>query len=724
MASHGRVTLPIESGMDEKLKEILQRWGADAVRNSDGTALPDSLQELNAKVYSTYFPTRNDQQWAKDHPEQLQQLYLMTPHTTAADETLEIELMYGYFREQIKIDTDHDPKTWWEVIDRTTGQVVDPASWDFDAAKETVTIRGAKKFHSYTVTFLIWQIWDPTQMYNHITNNWGDKPHEIPYDARQPETRAHILQYMEQWLQENKQVDVVRFTTFFYHFTLFFNQYAKEKFVDWFGYTTTVSPLALEQFEQEFGYKLRPEHIVDQGYHNTPFRNPSKEYRDWLKFQQKFVCELVRELVELTHKEGREAIMFLGDNWIGTEPYGELFPSTGLDAVVGSVGNGATLRMISDIPGVKYTEGRFLPYFFPDVFHEGGNPTAEAIDNWVKARRAILRKPVDRIGYGGYLSLAVQFPDFVDCIENICNEFRTIYDRISGTKAYAPKFKVAVLNAWGKLRSWQTNMVAHALWYKKIYTYLGVIESLSGMAVDVEFISFDDIKASGIPADIGVIINAGDAGTAWSGHDFWADEDVIFKVKEFVHNGGGFIGIGDPSAYQHQGRFFQMSDVLGVDKEVGYTLSYTKYDQENAPDHFILEGQNGPIDCGEKVEFIRTVSEKTQIVQMQRGDIAVAVNEFGQGRSVYLGGLPYSPSNTRLLLRSIYWAAGAENELTTWYCDNIETECAAYLETGWVIVVNNSLEPQTTKLYKDANTFVEVSLETGGHQWFRAEDIK
>ena len=32
-------------------------------------------------------------------------------------------------------------------------------------------------------------------------------------------------------------------------------------------------------------------------------------------------------------------------------------------AVVGSVGNGATLRLISDIPGVKYTEGRFLPYF-------------------------------------------------------------------------------------------------------------------------------------------------------------------------------------------------------------------------------------------------------------------------------------------------------------------------------------------------------------------------
>ena len=52
--------------------------------------------------------------------------------------------------------------------------------------------------------------------------------------------------------------------------------------------------------------------------------------------------------------------MFLGDHFIGTEPYMPEFASIGLDAVVGSVGNGSTLRLISDIPGVKYTEGRFL----------------------------------------------------------------------------------------------------------------------------------------------------------------------------------------------------------------------------------------------------------------------------------------------------------------------------------------------------------------------------
>ena len=54
----------------------------------------------------------------------------------------------------------------------------------------------------------------------------------------------------------------------------------------------------------------------------------------------------------------------------------------------------------------------------------------EAKENWVTARRAILRKPIDRIGYGGYLKLALQFPEFVDYVESVCNEFRELYENI------------------------------------------------------------------------------------------------------------------------------------------------------------------------------------------------------------------------------------------------------------------------------------------------------
>ena len=112
----------------------------------------------------------------------------------------------------------------------------------------------------------------------------------------------------------------------------------------------------------------------------------------WGYFSRR-VSQKAAELVAITHDEGREAIMFLGDNWIGTEPYGPYFPAINLDAVVGSVGSAATCRMISDIPGVRYTEGRFLPYFFPDVFNPEGDPIGEAVVSWAQARRAIVRKP-------------------------------------------------------------------------------------------------------------------------------------------------------------------------------------------------------------------------------------------------------------------------------------------------------------------------------------------
>ena len=166
-------------------------------------------------------------------------------------------------------------------------------------------------------------------------------------------------------------MNVIRYTTFFHQFTLIFDELKREKYVDWYGYSASVSPYILEQFEREAGYRFRPEYIIDQGYYNNQYRVPGKEFLDFQAFQRREVAKLAKELVDITHECGKEAMMFLGDHWIGTEPFMPEFASIGLDAVVGSVGNGSTLRLISDIPGVKYTEGRFLPYFFPDTFHEG-----------------------------------------------------------------------------------------------------------------------------------------------------------------------------------------------------------------------------------------------------------------------------------------------------------------------------------------------------------------
>ena len=706
----GRVTLPSESNFLNETKEMLDRWGADALRDSDGTKLDAATKALDAKIYTTYFVARGHNEFAQEHMDECQQMLLMSKHNVATENTVTIDFLDGYYREQVVADYVHDPKKWWEVIDRTTGEVVPVSCWEVDQDKDLVTIKDAVPFHEYTVSFFVYAIWDPTQMYNHITNNWGDKPHDIPFDVRQANSCAFAKDYLKQWLIDNPDTDVVRFTTFFYHFTLVFNDQAKEKFVDWFGYGATVSIKALEEFEQEYGYALRPEDIVDNGYYNSTFRVPTRAYRDYMDFIQRFVAKKAKELVEITHEAGREAMMFLGDNWIGTEPYGPYFEDIGLDAVVGSVGGGATLRLISDIPGVKYTEGRFLPYFFPDTFYEGNDPCIEAIDNWLSARRALMRNPVDRIGYGGYLSLAYKFPKFVDYIEKVTDEFRLIYDNVKGKKAYCG-LKVGILNSWGKIRSWQPYMVAHALWYKQTYSYFGILESLSGAAVDVQFLSFDEIRENGVPSDIDVIINAGDAGTAFSGGEEWLDEKLVTTIRQWVYNGGGFVGVGDPTAVHHGGRFFQLADILGVDKELGFTLSTDKYFKTALDSHFITEDRNLDFDFGESKHDIYALSAATEIIEYSNNEVHMAANTYGKGRGVYISGLPYSYENTRLLMRAMFYAASKEDRYHIWYADNLNCEVNAYPESGKYAILNNSNETQTTKFYDGEGNCETITLE-------------
>ena len=631
---------------------------------------------------------------------------------------LRIPVMKHLYDEQLKPNTIDDIKRWWEVVDRTTGEVVAPDRWSYEEGSREVILAQPERYHDYTVSFLAFIIWDPVHMYNFITNSWENVEHQITFDVRQPKTQQHVIDKLKKWMVENPDTDVVRFTTFFHQFTLVFNEYAKEKFVDWFGYSASVSPYILEQFEREAGYRFRPEYIIDQGYHNNTNRVPTKEFKDFQRFQQREVAKLMKVLVDICHENGREAMMFLGDHWIGTEPFGEYFKEVGLDAVVGSVGNGTTLRLISDIPGVKYTEGRFLPYFFPDVFHEGGDPIREAKVNWVTARRAILRKPIDRIGYGGYLKLALQFPDFIQYIEEICDEFRLLYENVGGQAPYN-HFTVGVLNSWGKLRSWGTHMVAHAIDYKQTYSYAGVLEGLSGMPFDVAFISFDDvIENPSVLKKCSVLINAGDAYTAPSGGSYWLNPAVSCAVKEFVAEGGGLIGVGEPTACQHEGRYFALAGVLGVDKEVGFSLSSDKYNWE-IHSHFITEDSAEEIRFGEGMKNIYALPG-TKILRSTGQDVQMAVHEFGKGRSVYISGIPYSFENSRMLYRAIFWAAGREQEMKRWYSDNFNVEVNYYPATGKYCVVNNTYEPQETVIYNGEGEAEAMSLKANDILWFEA----
>ena len=714
----GRVTIPTDVDVVSDTLKLMERWSADALRDCDGTDFPEALRSTGAKVYATYYTTRKDNDWARQNPDEVQQCYIMTGFTTAEGPQLRIPLMQGVSPELMQVNTRDDIHRWWEVMDRTEGTVVDTTQWSY--ADGTVTIHGAKPYHEYTVSFLCYLIWDPVHMYNAIVNGWKDFEHQITFDVRQPKTHAFSLKRLRAFLESHPYVNVVRYTTFFHQFTLVFDELKRQKYVDWYGYSASVSPYILERFEKEVGYPFRPEYIVDQGYYNNQYRVPSREYLDFQAFQRREVAALAREFVDITHEYGREAMMFLGDHWIGTEPYMPEFAGIGLDAVVGSVGNGSTLRLISDIPGVKYTEGRFLPYFFPDTFHEGGDPVGEARDNWLTARRAILRKPIDRIGYGGYLKLACQFPEFLDYVESVCSEFRQLYQNIQGGRPVCLK-RVAVLNCWGKARSWGCHMVHHALYQKENYSYAGVIEALSGAPFDVSFISFEDIgKQPDLLNRLDVLICVGDGDTAHTGGRWWENAQVASAIRGFVLQGGGFIGVGEPSGHQYQGHYFQLASVLGVEKETGFTLGYGKFNQQEHPDHFLLEDASEPVNFGEGKKGVYAL-EGTQVLIKRDGDVQLSVNDAGRGRAVYVSGLPYSPHNARLLHRAVMWASHAEEELRRWFSENPAVDVHAYEGSRKYCVVNNSAEAQSTTVYRGDGSSFPLAVTPGGIEWFDME---
>ena len=711
----GRVTIPTDLDVIPQTLEVMEKWGADAIRDCDGTDFPKELCDVDAKIYSTYYTTRKDNKWALENPEEIQQLYVMTPFYTAQGATLRVHLMKGLYPDMLKPNSRDDISRWWEVVDRTTGEPVPTDKWKYLEEDGDVEIE-TEPFHDYTVSFLAYIMWDPVHMYNAVTNGWKDVEHQITFDVRQPKTHEFTMKRLRKFIEDHPYVNVLRFTTFFHQFTLIFDELAREKYVDWYGYSASVSPYILEQFEKEVGYKFRPEYIIDQGYYNNQYRIPSKEFQDFQAFQRREVAKIAKEMVDITHECGKEAMMFLGDHWIGTEPFMEEFASIGLDAVVGSVGNGSTLRLISDIEGVKYTEGRLLPYFFPDTFYEGGDPVKEAKVNWVTARRAILRKPIDRIGYGGYLKLALEFPEFVDYVQDVCQEFRTLYDNMKGCVPYCIK-KVAVLNCWGKMRAWGCHMVHHAIYFKENYFYAGVIEALAGAPFDVKFINFQDILNNpAILDDIDVLINVGDGDTAHTGGSWWSNPVISATVKKFVYEGGGIIGIGEPTGHQENGRDIQLANVFGVEKETGFTLGYDKYNWECA-EHFITKDQTEDIDFGENQKNIYAL-EGTQVLVQKDHRVNLAVHEFGKGRAVYMSGLPYSFANNRLLYRSILWSTHDEENLLRWYSTNYNVEVHAYVENGKYCVVNNTYEPQETTIYRGDGSSFDLQMKANEIIWY------
>ncbi|MBN2103892.1 1,3-beta-galactosyl-N-acetylhexosamine phosphorylase [bacterium] len=716
----GDFTLPGEAGYEALTLKLAERWGADAIRDCDGTVLSDQIILADYHIYSTICLVRADNEWAKANRDKLQQNYLMSNPVVAEKDTVEIDLLNGYFRDQFEVNTNDDPKKWWQVFDRTTGQEVSKDQWTFNSAKGIVIVDQPEKWHKYTVNFLAYRIWEAISMYNHITNDWGDREHQMPVDPVYPETQKFILKYLQKWLDMHPKTRIVRFTSLFYNFAWFWGDPSIQKFryADWGSYEMTVSPLAMAQFAEAKGYELTSEDFVNKGAYCSSHNVPSKRLLDWMDFMNAFVVEFGRRCIDLVHDAGKKAYMFYDDHWVGTEPWGERYRNMGFDGLIKCVFNAFETRLCAGVQGVKTKELRLHPYLFPTglqgepTFMEGGDPARDARRFWANIRRGLLRVPIDRIGLGGYLHLVEDFPDFVNTIEQITREFRTLKQLHINGSPYTAPLKVAVLTAWGKRRSWV--YVGHFIHGMALYE---ITESLAGLPVEVSFISFDDILEQGIPVNTDVMINAGKAGTAWSGGEHWKNKKIIEAITEWVACGGGFIGIGEPSACQYSSQYFQLAHLLGVDREIGLTSNIMKLDITlSEGEHFILEDMNGDIDFGKDTENIFILGKETLALSEKNGSAKIAVNPFGKGQSIYLSGFKFTPENTRLLHRSLFWAAGKHKEYGPWTCSNVRTDCAFYPKVMKLVVINNSDTAEITKIIDADEKSIEVSLKPHGIQ--------
>ena len=708
----GCFTLPGEAGYENLTLEMAEKWGADVIRDSDGTVLSDEILEAGYGIYSTICIIRDHNEWARQNQDKLQQCFLMTAPRTAAEGPLSIRLMDGFFEEQFRVNDGENARSYWQVYDRTTDEELASEGWSYDAENGCVTIASPVPFHTYTVSFMAYRIWEEISMYNHTTNNW-DKEHLMQIDPMYPESREYLLGWMKNWCETHPATTVVRFTSMFYNFVWIWgsDENCRNLFTDWGSYDFTVSERALDEFEKKYGYRMTAEDFINQGKLHVTHMPGNKRKADWMEFINDFVISFGRQLVDMVHSYGKKAYVFYDDSWVGIEPYNGRFQEFGFDGLIKCVFSGYEARLCAGVK-VDTHELRLHPYLFPvglggaPTFMEGGDPTLEAKKYWNSVRRALLREPVQRIGLGGYLHLVQDFPDFCDYIEQVADEFRTILGFHGEGAPYSIRTKVAVLHYWGKLRSWTLSGHFHETYMNDL---IHINEALSGLPVDVRFISFEDVK-NGALADVDVVINAGFAGSAWSGGDAWKDAEVLEKLTRFVYEGGTFIGVNEPSAVEGYDSFFRMANVLGVDEDTGAKLCHGKWFFEVQQDEKLMPEGSFVKKTGDYRKGVPYLTDGKAKVLAADGTVpTLTVNRFGKGYGIYLASFEKTIENTRMLLNLIRMAGGElENDL--YLTDNIYTECAYYPGSGQLVVINNSDQPQTTGV-QTKNGRVEISLE-------------
>lgn len=698
---HGNFTMPGEAGYEQMTLELAQKWGADVIRDSDGTKLSDEIVNAGYRIYSTICIIREHNAFAKAHPDAQQQTFLSSDPVLAQTDTLVITPLEGFFDGQFRLNDTPDALPYWQVWDRTANSLVPAVNWQYSQGR--ITLKKAVPWHRYTVSFLCWRIWEEINMYNHTTNDWTSE-HLMQLDPRHPLAWEYMQNWLETWCAANPQTDVIRLTSLFYNFVWIFgsNMRCRSRFVDWASYDFTVSPAALRAFEAEYGYALTAEDFINKGQLQATHRPPTAHKRDYMDFIQRFVAEKAKALVEIIHRHGKQAYVFYDDSWVGMEPSGKYFASIGFDGLIKCVFSGFECRLCADA-NVPVHELRLHPYLFPvglgglPTFSEDGCPEKDAMDYWLHVRRALTRQSVDRIGLGGYLHLTDGYPKFVNVIAEIATDFRRLKDLHLQGAPYTLPCRIAVLHTWGSLRPWTLSGHFHETY---MHPLIHINEALSGLPVEVRFISFEDAE-NGALRDVDVVINAGRAGDAWSGGEAWNSTQLVEALTEFVHQGGAFIGVGEPSAVSGYDTFLRMAHVLGVDVDNGSHACHGRwmFNTESCAKIHVA-----PQYLGDNPHVYLTDSQ-TRVLCAKNDVPQLTLHAFGSGYGVYMSDFAVAPESTAMLFDLLRHVSHCDNGL--YIADDRRVETAYFPADKTLVALNNADETVETTV---ATAFGSVHL--------------
>lgn len=705
----GGFTIPGESGYEELTLNLARSWGADMIRDCDGTELSSDLISSGLGIYSTICLIRGHNEWAKKNPEKLQQTFLSSEPVVAMSDAITLTLLSGYYREQFRLNDTPRGIRYWQVFDRTAEQLLTPSEWSYDATAGAITIRHTQRWHTYTVSFLVYRIWEEISMYNHVTNYWGDKEHLVPIEPFYPETQTYLKNWLQEWCCAHPYTSVVRFTAMFYNFVWIWGEHERRRniFSDWASYDFTVSDIALDSFARAFGYELCAEDFINKGKLHATHQPASRTKLDWMNFINDFTIRFGKELIDIVHSFGKKAMLFFDDSWVGTEPTNARFQQLGFDGVIKCGFSAFEVRLLDRV-NVQTRELRLHPYLFPTgvdgspSFLADGDPASEAKRYWVKMRRALLRVSADRIGLGGYLHLVQSKPDFIDAMENIAREFRALrtLHKTGAPDLYRPR--IAVLHFWGKLRPWTLSGHFHETCGHDL---IHVNESLAGLPFDVDFIDFEEVM-SGEATKFDVVINCGAEGTAWSGGESWRNVVLVEKLTEYVYQGGLYFGIDEPSAISGCDTFFRMAHVMGVDKDKGDFACHGKW---KLPETTAVDGLIPPGADIKASEGVYLTREDTKVLLQRDSHPLITTRDFGKGKSVYLSSYHHSSENARLLQNLLLYSCNERIVQDVW-STNTCIDCAYFPVAQNIACANETESIQETRIYV-ANKSFFVTLE-------------